>query len=87
MIRGLLGLTAHSRSLGDRPDIRALSELLFDVNMVEMIVTYTNQKLLSLRERLGPATEQSNYCNTDDVEINAYIGVLLLSSRYYKDKK
>lgn len=71
MIRGLPGFTAHSRSLGDRPDIRALWELLFDVNMVEMIVTYTNQKLLSVRERLGPATEQTNHRNTDDVEINA----------------
>lgn len=33
-----------------------------------------------MRERLGPNTEQSNYRYTDDVEINAYIGVLLLSS-------
>lgn len=30
VIRGLPGLTAHSRSLGDRPDIRAVWELLFD---------------------------------------------------------
>lgn len=80
VIRGLPGLTAHARSLGNRPDIRAVWELLFDVNMVQMIVTYTNHKLSSVRERLGPNTEQSNYRNTDDVEINAYIGVLLLSS-------
>lgn len=80
MIRGLPGLTAIARALGNSPDIRSVWELLFDRNMIQSIVTYTNVKLSSARERVAPTTEVSNYRNTDEIEINAYVGLLLLSS-------
>lgn len=80
VIRGLPGLTAIARALGNSPDIRSVWELLFDRNMIQSIVTYTNVKLSSVRERVTPTTEVSNYRNTDEIEINAYIGILLLSS-------
>lgn len=80
VIRRLPGLTAIARKLGNSPDIRSVWELLFERNMIQSIVTYTNVKLSSARERVAPTDEVSNYRNTDEIEINAYFGLLLLSS-------
>lgn len=80
LIRGLPGLTPVSRGLGYRPERLDVWKLLFDQNMIGVIVEHTNTKLLSVREKLGPNTEKSNYRNTDEIEINAYIGLLLLNS-------
>lgn len=48
--------------------------------MVESIVTNTNKKLETVRNTMGPTTSKSNYRPTDNVEMNAFIGLQLLSS-------
>lgn len=80
IVRGMPGLTASARILGNSPDRVDVWGLLFDKSMIQIIVNNTNVKLASVRERLGPNTEKSNYQNTNVVEINAYIGLLLFSS-------
>lgn len=80
IVRGLPGLTAYAKTLGYNPDKTAVWELVFDKKMVDMIVINTNHKLLTVRSNFGPNTELSNYRHTDEIEINAYLGLLLLSS-------
>lgn len=49
--------------------------------MVESIVTNTNKKLETVRNTIGPTTSKSNYYRpTDNVEMNAFIGLQQLSS-------
>lgn len=48
--------------------------------MVEKIVTHTNTKLETVKNSMGPTTSKSNYRPTDIIEMNAFIGLQLLSS-------
>lgn len=77
---GIPGLSAHSRALGNKPDPVEVWNLLFDQNMLQMVVQNTNQKLSTVKANLGHGTEKSNYRATDVAEVNAYMGLLLLSS-------
>lgn len=77
---GLPGLTVHARTLGNEPSPLDVWNSLFDRNVVDLIVNYTNQKLATVRGSLRPTTELSNYRDTNAMEMNAYIGLLLLSS-------
>lgn len=80
IVRGLPGLTGTARALGNNPSRESVWKLLFDENIIQLIVENTNVKLTSVKKKLGQTTEKSNYRNTDVVEINAYIGLLLYSS-------
>lgn len=81
IIRGRLpGLTAHARILGNSPEIKNVWDLIFDATILDSIVTNTNVKLFKTRNNLGETTNKSTYRDTDIIEINALIGLLLLSS-------
>lgn len=81
IIRGRLpGLLQPAKALGNSPSTKDVWSLLFDDGMIQNIVTYTNKKLESVRSGLDERTHKSNYRNTDELEINAYIGLQLLAS-------
>lgn len=81
IIRGRLpGLTHHARRIGSKPDKKQVWELIFDNSIVEIIVKNTNVKLASIKENLTDQCNKSNYRETDSIEINALIGLLLLTS-------
>lgn len=77
---GLPGLRGRARALGNKPDKLEVFELLFDHSMINTIVTNTNIKLASVKERLGPTTNSSTYRETDEIEMKALLGLLLFSS-------
>lgn len=77
---GLPGLTAPAKAQGNNPPKTSVWSLLFNDAMLSKVVRHTNQKLQTVRRTLGPNTSKSNYRDTDPLEINAYIGVQLLSS-------
>lgn len=77
---GLPGLTLVSTALGYSPKMVDVWNLLFDKDMVEVIVVHTNHKLETKRKYLGVTTNKYNYRATDTLEINAYIRIQLLSS-------
>lgn len=74
---GLPGLTVKSRMLGQHPSTVQVWKMLFDNSMIDLMVTHTNAKLNSVRESVQ---NKSSYRDTDVVEMNAFIGLLLLSS-------
>lgn len=81
IVRGPLpGLKLPARRLGLNPSKLAIWNLLFEPSIVDKIVTHTNQKLAVTRNGLGETTNKRNYRDTDTIEINAFIGLLLLSS-------
>lgn len=77
---GLPGIRGHARALGDNPNKTDVWKLYFDDEIMEKIVEYTNKKLDYVRSTLGPGTNKSNYKKTSIEEINALLGLLLLSS-------
>lgn len=77
---GLPGLTITARQLGDSPNKMDVWNMIFDQTIVEQIVQCTNVKLAASRESIRQNTSRSNYRGTDVIEINALLGLLLLSS-------
>lgn len=77
MMGGLPGLSRKSKLLGVKPSILDVWKLIFDENMLYLIVNYTNIKMRSVRINVD---NKSSYRDTDVVEMNAFIGLLLLSS-------
>lgn len=81
IVRGRLpGLTLEARQLGEKPTDTEVWNLILDPAIINMIVVNTNVKLTAMRQNLGENTNKSNYRSTDNVEINALIGLLVLSS-------
>lgn len=76
----LPGLKPHARMLGNKPDKKSVWDLIIDEIIINSIVTNTNVKLAKVRNGLSATTNKSTYRDTDNVEINALIGLLLLSS-------
>lgn len=54
--------------------------MFFDEEIISLIVTNTNIKLSSVRQHFDHETKKSSYRPTNDAEINALIGLLLLES-------
>uniref|UniRef100_A0A1B6LUY7 PiggyBac transposable element-derived protein domain-containing protein n=1 Tax=Graphocephala atropunctata TaxID=36148 RepID=A0A1B6LUY7_9HEMI len=77
---GLPGIRGPARALGNTPRRDEVWKLFFDEDIMTRIVTNTNVKLNNVSQNLAPGTNRSNYRNTDVAEINALIGLLLLSS-------
>lgn len=75
----LPGLTNYAKRLGTNPDKREVWDLIFYRFIISIIVQNTNIKLASVRENITDKSNKSNYRETDDVEINALIGLLLLT--------
>lgn len=73
-------MTNYAKRLGTNPDKREAWDLIFDRFIISIIVQNTNVKLASVRENITDKSNKSNYRETDDVEINALIGLLLLTS-------
>lgn len=80
IIRTLPGIRGRARTLGNKPTKRDVWELLFDKNIIDQIVINTNIKLQTVRLTLSDNTKKSNYRDTDKEEIDALIGLLLVSS-------
>lgn len=80
IIRTLPGIRGRARTLGNKPDKTDVWQLFFDLTMVNSIVHNTNVKLASVRAGLSNQTKKNNYRDTDIDEINALIGLELLSS-------
>lgn len=88
IIRGSPVLGAPAKILGLQPSPKEVWNLLFDNDMVNEIVKWTNRKLSDVRKatvsQLG--SEKKNllgkYRPTDINEINAFFGILLLTSIY-----
>lgn len=78
--RGLPGIVGPALALGNAPSKQEVWSLFFDNEIITKIVTNTNIKLLSVRQSLAPETNKSSYRPTNDVEINALIGLLLVES-------
>lgn len=77
---GLPGVRGAARALGDKPTKKQIWDLLFDDTMLNIIVENTNKKLSVQRERLGENTNKYSYKDTNKSEINALLGLLVLSS-------
>lgn len=75
---GLPGLRGPARLLGNKPRREEVWKLFFNEDIISKIVINTNIKLNSVRQSVGG--NKSNYRDTDTVEINALIGLLLVSS-------
>lgn len=80
IIRTLPGIRGPARALGNAPEKKEVWKLFFDNDIIETIVNNTNIKLASVREKIDSRTSKSNYRNTDEEEVNALIGLLLLAS-------
>ncbi|XP_072395355.1 uncharacterized protein [Diabrotica undecimpunctata] len=78
IIRELRGLTALSRTLGNSPSKSDIWKLLINDEMLEQIVTWTNQKIIIMREKLSDSTNTSNYRSTNIVELKALLGLFML---------
>lgn len=77
---GLPGIAGPARALNDESTKTEVWKLFFDADIVSKIVTNTNVKLSTVREKIRPGQTKANYRNTNNEEINALIGLLLLSS-------
>lgn len=77
---GLPGVRGAARAFGDKPTKKQIWDLLFDDTMLDLIVENTNEKLKIQRERLGENTNKHNYKDTDRTELDALLGLLVLSS-------
>lgn len=77
---GLPGLAGPARNLKNESKKADVWGLFFDQDIISQIVTNTNIKLLTVREKIPPGKSKANYKNTNLEEINALIGLLLLSS-------
>lgn len=77
---GLPGLTTHSRQLGNKPQKQEVWYLLFEQKIIDAVVANTNVKLETIRNGLSENTNKSTYRSTDVLEVNALIGLFLLSS-------
>lgn len=80
IIRGLPGLTTSAKVLGNTAAPVDICNMLLDVNIVSEIVQWTNQKLLSMREKIQDPANLCNYRETDPIEIRALLGLLMFSS-------
>ncbi|PSN31872.1 hypothetical protein C0J52_26288 [Blattella germanica] len=80
IIRGLPGLTTSAKVLGNTAAPIDICNMLLDVNIVSEIVQWTNQKLLSIREKIQDPANHCNYRETDPIEIRALLGLLMFSS-------
>lgn len=81
IFRGRLpGLTNFAKRIGSNPDLRMVWDLIFDPTIIDSIVSNTNVKLASVRLNIRDPSNRSNYRETDALEINALIGLLLLTS-------
>lgn len=77
---GLPGITGPARELGDGCNKTEVWQLFFDADIISKIVTNTNVKLASVRDKIPPGQSKANFRNTNSEEVNALIGLLLLSS-------
>lgn len=77
---GFPGLRGTARTIGPNPNKLDVWKLIFDDQMINTIVINTNIKLSKIRTSLGPSTNKSMYKDTDILELNALVGLLLLSS-------
>lgn len=77
---GFPGIRGSARLLGNKPKATEVWNLLFDKDIIDTIVVNTNKKLQSEIPKLGDNTNKSNYRETNSEEINALIGMLILSS-------
>lgn len=80
IIRTLPGVKGRARTLGNLPEKKQVWDLLFDQTILDAIVTNINIKLQSVRLGLSERTKKNNYRNTDIEEVNALIGLMLVSS-------
>lgn len=76
----LPAMRAPARALGNNPGKHEVWSLFVDDEIISSIVRNTNIKLASVRLHLSANTNQSNYRDTNVEEVNALIGLLLLSS-------
>lgn len=79
LIRTLPGIQGPARALGNNPVKEDVWRLFFDNDIIQTVVINTNVKLAYVREKIA-AGKRSNFRNTDSEEVNALIGMLLLSS-------
>lgn len=77
---GLPGIRGPARALGNSPSKFEVWKLLFDDSIMDTILVNTNKKIQSVRSKLGDKTNMSNYRDTNIEEINALLGLLLVSS-------
>lgn len=77
---GLPGIKGPALALGNAPSKEDVWSLFFDDEIISKIVTNTNIKMSSVRQHLARETNKSNYRPTNDVEIKALIGLLLVES-------
>ncbi|XP_054290049.1 piggyBac transposable element-derived protein 3-like [Macrosteles quadrilineatus] len=77
---GLPGITGPARALGEASNKTEVWQLFFDAEIISKIVTNTNIKLLSVRDKIPPGQSKANFRNTNNEEVTALIGLLLLSS-------
>ncbi|XP_046686188.1 piggyBac transposable element-derived protein 4-like [Homalodisca vitripennis] len=80
IIRGLSGLTAEAKAVGENPTKKDVWKLIFTDSMIDTIVKETNRKLTELRGRISDHTSKYNYNPCDQVEVRALLGLFLYTS-------
>lgn len=82
----LPALQAEARNFDETVTSEQIWRLLFDEIIINEIVMHTNNKLKSMREKLKDK-QSPNYKDTDSVEIDALIGLLMLCSIFKSGKE
>ncbi|KAK9744874.1 hypothetical protein QE152_g7383 [Popillia japonica] len=69
------------RRLGPKPQLEDIWSHLFDTEILQEIITWTNVKLDAVRLKVKEH-QKSNYRATDEMEIKALLGLLMLTAIY-----
>lgn len=82
----LPALRPNSKSLGKNPEIEEVWRLLFDEDIINEVVIWTNKKLEKMREKIKEK-QSPNYKDTDVIEIEALIGLMMLCAIFKSGKE
>lgn len=82
----LPALQPKAKTLGKNPNIDEVWRLLFDEDLIQEIVTCTNKKMKTMRDKLKDQ-QSSNYRDTDVIELEALIGLMMLCAIFKSGKE
>lgn len=86
IVRGIPGMSNTVRALGPKPQIEDIWSLLFDQEILQETISWTNVKLEAIREKVME-NQKSNYRATDEMEIKALLGLLMLTAIYKSNRE
>ncbi|KAK9720758.1 Transposase IS4 [Popillia japonica] len=80
------GMTYTLRRLGPKPQLEDIWSHLFDTEILQEIITWTNVKLDAVRLKVKEH-QKSNYRATDEMEIKVLLGLLMLTAIYKSNRE